>query len=90
MDVHEKVEKMLRSGFNIHSIAMAVGWQETQVIEFRASLMDAEEKPKGRTQQDNMTKGELANAIRTKLGQPLKGLELATKACLVELLQKCN
>lgn len=82
-----RIEQMLRGGFNIGSIAMAVGLTETDIIHFRAKMMDKEPKVvKTRNAVDNMTKEQLAEAIRAKVGKPLLSLTNASKATLCEVL----
>lgn len=39
-----RIEQMLRGGFNIGSIAKVVGLSETDIIHFRAKMMDKEPK----------------------------------------------
>lgn len=78
-----RIEEMLRGGFNISSIAKAVGLTETDIIHFRAKMMDKEPKE---VKPLNLTKDEIATHIRKVVGKPLLSLTNASKATLSEIL----
>lgn len=84
--VEKRIEEMLKGGFNIASIAKVTGKTETDVIHYRAQMMDKEPKAPGRTREQNLTKADFAAKLREKTKKPLVGIEKATKALLIELL----
>jgi len=77
-----RILEMLKAGFNISSIAKAVNLTDTDIIHFRAKLMDKEPKE---VRKDNRTKDDLANYIRAKVKKPLASLTNLTKSTLLEL-----
>lgn len=82
--IEHRVEQMIRGGFNITSIAMAVGWTETEVIHFRAKMTVPKPTVDKRTKEQILSQIRAITKLRLEDGAKLRKdvlIELAEALC---------